>query len=605
MRSLCAKTALLLICLLFAFGVVHFTIHSLVIYPSFLELEQREAHHDAERLRSALQREFLFLDTTCKDWAFWDDSYDFVHSLSPTYIKSNLTPETLLSNRLNLISYLDPQGEVLWSSSYDWRADHPLSPLNLSYADLAALLPAAQRNRSGGISGLVMTSAGPLQIALRPILPSGGNAPARGLLVMGRLLDDAARAELAAQTLVPLSITPLQPAVPPGVTNLRRLSDSSSPLIEIKDSSTLTASFLFRDIFGSPALLVAADLPRDISYYGHRTSAFALYFFWGASGVLIVLLTLMLRHIILQPMKKLTALTQEIRQRRDFSLRIHMPQNDEVGLLAAAFNDLLDLVNRQTSELEVKNIALHEDAERRRQAEEALLKLDHMKNEFISAAAHELNTPLTAIMGYAELLTYPDTFGGFCEEERQEFLAEITGRGEALEKVISDLLDISHLESGQAIHLDLAAVNPQQLIERLLRCYRLLSPAHHFVAVCDASVPTALLIDEYRITQVLENLLSNAVKYSPQGGTIQLRCICSGENAAIIISDQGIGMNEEQLARVFEKFYRADASNTAVRGLGLGMSIVKRIIEAHSGQIEITSKPEVGTTVTITLPVTT
>ena len=118
----------------------------------------------------------------------------------------------------------------------------------------------------------------------------------------------------------------------------------------------------------------------------------------------------------------------------------------------------------------------------------------------------------------------------------------------------------------------------------------------------DKPIKPEMLIDRHRIRQVLENLLSNAVKYSPKGNEIVLRGHESDEGWVVQVADQGIGMNPEQLERIFDKFYRADASNTAIGGLGLGMSIARQIVQTHGGNIQVKSTEGEGTIVTVHLP---
>ena len=115
--------------------------------------------------------------------------------------------------------------------------------------------------------------------------------------------------------------------------------------------------------------------------------------------------------------------------------------------------------------------------------------------------------------------------------------------------------------------------------------------------------PIILFIDPGKIGQVLENLLSNAVKFSPAGGIIRVSGYRTDGEYEVTVADEGIGMEPEQAARIFDKFYRADASNTAVSGLGLGMSMVKSIVETHGGRIWVESRPGRGTEVHFTLPV--
>lgn len=229
--------------------------------------------------------------------------------------------------------------------------------------------------------------------------------------------------------------------------------------------------------------------------------------------------------------------------------------------------------------------------------------IERMKSEFISTAAHELNTPLSAIMGYAELLLATHDTGDFSESQKMDFLNEIYGRGEALSRIVDDLLDISRIEGGFDILLDLQCCDLKQLISRVVDYHRTHDHKHIYRLVLPKMTESIRMhLDSHRINQVLENLLSNASKYSPEGGYITVRGSVSAEGWEVDVKDQGIGMTPTQVERVFDKFFRADSSNTAVGGLGLGMNIAKQIVEAHGGTIAIHSKPRAGTKVTFRLP---
>jgi PAS domain S-box-containing protein len=236
-------------------------------------------------------------------------------------------------------------------------------------------------------------------------------------------------------------------------------------------------------------------------------------------------------------------------------------------------------------------------------AEKTMIEMDQMKSEFISTAAHELNTPLSAMLGFTELLLSTKKDGDFGEEQRLDFLNEIYDRGEALSHIIDDLLDISRIESGHTIALNLQETNFSELLIKIVEYHQHIDSGHILrLDLPEESEPTLLKIDRHRINQVIENLLSNAVKYSPEGKEIVLQGRIGPEGWEVRIIDQGIGMTQEQVDRVFDKFYRADASNTAIGGLGLGMSIVKQIVEVHGGSIRVESAEEKGTTVIFNLP---
>ncbi|PLY02211.1 MAG: hypothetical protein C0624_09125 [Desulfuromonas sp.] len=266
------------------------------------------------------------------------------------------------------------------------------------------------------------------------------------------------------------------------------------------------------------------------------------------------------------------------------------------GLLSAR---LLDIDNNN----EHSRLSIIRDITTEKSAERTLLQMDKMKSEFISSAAHELSTPLSAMMGYTEFLLFPEKFGDFPADQQKDFLNEIYDRGEALNQIIEDLLDISRIEQGMPITLDLQQTKLDDVLRKSIAHFKTRNPKHDYRLILpETDTATTLSIDRHRIRQVFENLLSNATKYTPEGKKILVELRSQQQNWIITVEDQGIGMTAEQLERVFDKFFRADASNTAVGGLGLGMSIARQIIEVHGGSIVLKSSPGEGTKAIVTLP---
>ncbi len=233
-------------------------------------------------------------------------------------------------------------------------------------------------------------------------------------------------------------------------------------------------------------------------------------------------------------------------------------------------------------------------------------EVDRMKTEFLSTVAHELRTPLTSIQGFSEILLTRD---GIKEEEKEECLSYINKQSVNLATLINDLLDISRIESGKVFTLNKTPCNIADIIKYTIPYFQTLSPKHSFeVVLPEESVE--LMVDKEKMGQVLENLLSNAVKYSPEGGSISVSAKRIEElegdekQSAIEISvaDTGMGMSPEQVEKIFDKFYRADASNTAIPGTGLGMNIVQCIVETHGGKVWVGSELGKGTTVKFTIP---
>jgi PAS domain S-box-containing protein len=226
-------------------------------------------------------------------------------------------------------------------------------------------------------------------------------------------------------------------------------------------------------------------------------------------------------------------------------------------------------------------------------------EVDRMKTEFISTAAHELRTPLTSIQGFSEILMTRDDLG---TEERNKFLSYINRQSVGLTNIINDLLDISRIESGRGFALNKVIYNTTGSIRNVIPYFQEQYKNHRF-EIIPLDSPLELYADKEKMEQVFKNLFSNAVKYSPNGGIIRVREELAGGDYVAKIEDNGVGMTSEQLEKVFDKFYRVDASDTGIEGTGLGMTIVKHIVEAHGGQISLESELGKGTTVTFTVPV--
>jgi PAS domain S-box-containing protein len=235
-------------------------------------------------------------------------------------------------------------------------------------------------------------------------------------------------------------------------------------------------------------------------------------------------------------------------------------------------------------------ITLLRDVSRERQ-------LDRMKSEFVSTAAHELRTPLTVIMGFSEVLL--DEQG--LASHQQEYLRIINDKAEVLQRLIDDLLDLGRVESGRMVHVEKSRCDLAEVIRQAITDFQLTHTRHRFAADLPGA-PVELEADPLRLAQILENLLGNAVKFSPAGSLIQLSCCQNGAVVEVSVRDQGVGMTPEQVGRVFEKFYRVDSTATSKQGLGLGMTIVKNIIDAHGGEIRVESWPGEGTEIVISLP---
>jgi len=227
-----------------------------------------------------------------------------------------------------------------------------------------------------------------------------------------------------------------------------------------------------------------------------------------------------------------------------------------------------------------------------------LQQSDRLKTEFITTAAHEFRTPLTSIQGYSEFLLGHDEIS---EKERKEFLTYIYERSKTMGSMVADLLDIVRIEAGQKLPLKCSPCTVGEVINQLKPYLKTMATSHNIQTKLDRE-DILVYVDKGRIGQVLENIVGNALKYSPEGSLVRIRGEQCLDFYRFTVSDLGIGMTSEQISKVFDKFYRVDTTNTAVSGVGMGMSIAKEIVESHNGEIRLESEPGRGTTVIFTVP---
>jgi hypothetical protein len=228
------------------------------------------------------------------------------------------------------------------------------------------------------------------------------------------------------------------------------------------------------------------------------------------------------------------------------------------------------------------------------------MQVEELKTNFLSLVTHDLKTPVARIQGLAEVLLMKAS--SRLLERDQETVRHIIDSTEELNRFISSILELTRVESTQ-IQLRLESKDPNQLIERSLETFRAPARAKNCKLECDLEPLFPIRLDPSLIQKVLNNLIDNAIKYSSFGSVIQLQSRDHGEWIEIKVRDQGVGMSEDELRQLFQKFYRAKNTTTArVGGSGLGLYLSKYFIEAHSGEVGVSSQLGHGSTFTIKLP---
>ena len=228
-----------------------------------------------------------------------------------------------------------------------------------------------------------------------------------------------------------------------------------------------------------------------------------------------------------------------------------------------------------------------------------LKQIDHMKNEFVSMVSHDLRSPLTAIMGYVELL---DRVGPI-NDQQKDFIRRVQESVHSVTALINDLLELGRIEAGISGQDDIVALDSvvKEAIDSI--SFQMGENKLNLETRIPAEVPL-IYGNPVRIRQMLDNLLGNALKYTPVDGDIEVSIVLEADQLLLKITDSGPGIPVADQPHIFEKFYRGSNVSTKVTGSGLGLAIVKSIVEAHNGRIWVNSVQGKGSTFTVVLPTT-
>jgi signal transduction histidine kinase len=228
-------------------------------------------------------------------------------------------------------------------------------------------------------------------------------------------------------------------------------------------------------------------------------------------------------------------------------------------------------------------------------------ELDEMKNDFVRMVSHELRAPLAAIQQQHSVIL--DGLAGELTEKQQELLTRAHAKIQGLLDLINDLLDLAKMEAGYG-QLEQVPLDLREILAEMVELLQAKAASQKLTLHLEVPADLPLIQADHRsMEEVFTNLICNAINYSPDGGEVRISAIPHRDYLEILVRDQGIGIEAEEISKIFDKFYRVKNPKTRqVIGTGLGLALVKGLIEAHRGSVEVESEVGVGTTFRIKLP---
>ncbi|MFY1111678.1 MAG: CHASE4 domain-containing protein [Methanosarcinaceae archaeon] len=679
-----------------------------ILLSSFQDLEKEDTLKNVEWVQNAVETQYDYLDHIARDWGYWDDTYEFVQTLDPEYIDSNLGNESMLDLEVNIFLFVNASGDIVYSKYVNLNTGEAV-PLPGGVEEMIKDGPFLAESENDSVRGVVLFDEMPVLLASRSILRSDHEGPVEGTLILGRCLDDEFVGSIEDVTRSSLLVSRVDREM---TSDFHAVFPETSDKVVILPSGedTISAYFVLDGVDGKPVVMIRQDLSRDLYAHGQKI-LYYLYFLLLATGIVMGMGSkILLDSLFISRLGEIDDFVDRVRKEKDLSKRLKIKGEDELYRLSAGINGMLDDISLAGKEIKTRDtekrtildslnemlifldtdfrvvwankaalrhmgvklddalgfrqqeatgisgrvfraLELEEtlsgrtksgefaspdgklwfiqaipvkdeagkiigiletclDITERKKAEKFLHEKElaetasRTKSEFLANMSHELRTPLNSIIGFSDLLI--EQLFGELNEKQLRYVNNISKNGKHLLSLINDLLDFSKIEAGK-MELNYEEFSLQ---ETLAEIKSLMSPIASEKEIeinidVDPKIPE-IRADRNKFIQVMENLLSNAIKFSPRKGTIEVNGALKGNMVWIGVRDKGIGIEKEGRERLFKPFSQIDSfAAKKYQGTGLGLVLVKKIVQLHGGHVWFESEAGKGSTFGFSIPLKT
>jgi two-component system, NtrC family, sensor kinase len=560
-----------------------------IVMPSFAGLERSDAYTAMRRISYALDQELERLAVSATDWGNWAETYAFVRDHNSGYIEDNLTKIALRELGVNAFLIVDESGHVVQARELDLESDEPLG---LGLTKLHALpedFPWRGNLRDGRpAQGLLHTNRGILMLAASPVLDGHGHGPARGLVILGRLLTTPVLRRIGAQAQAALLMVPPAPG------------ERGERVVETEAVTRVYRTF--DDIYGRPLMALRVDIPRVITQRGFAAVHIASAYLLGAALLVLVLLIVALNRMILTPLAAVTRHAVAVGKDQDLSTRLDIPSRDEIGVLARELDRMVERLARSRTQLVdqsyqagfaelargvlhnlgnamtpigVRLANLHERL-RLAPADDAVAAVDELREESADPA-RRADLEQFVRLACRELA---HTVGGARED-----VAVIGRQASAVQAALAEQMRAARNEH---------VVEPVRLTELVAQTLEIVPDACRQRLRVDADETLSRLgvvrVARTVLRLILQNLIINAADAVRDAGKTQGVLRVSAEivqeadrpQLHLRCADDGIGISPQNLERVFEKGFSTKSRET---NQGIGLHWCANAINALGGRI--------------------
>jgi sensor domain CHASE-containing protein len=602
------KVTVLVASLFVILGVAEILVAQRVLLPSFADLERGNAHIAMRRIRNALDLATDRLALSATDWGNWADTYRFVQDHNQAFVTDNITQVALRELNVNTMLVVDHDGNYVLASELDLNSDKPLNLDFVTRKTLPADFPWRANLRDGvPAKGFVQTNRGILMMAAAPILNGTGQGPARGMVIMGRLLASAEIARIGSQAQVQVSMA------------AQRNERVAEHLVE-SDSVT----HVYRsvdDVYGQPIMTLRVDVPREITQRGDSAVQYASAYSLVAAVVVLILLVVILNRVVLTPLARVTRHAVAMGAGEDLTRRLDFNSKDEIGVLAHEFDAMVDRV-----------------AESRRAVVDQSFQAGFA--ELAKGVLHNLGNAMTPIG--VRLSRLRDRLRAAPTENAEQAVAELASAttDPARRADLEEFVRLACTELAQAVkaaEIDVAVMSRQTSIvqaalteqlqaarnEHVIEAVRLPeliaqsleivpeSCRQRLMVATDDSLKKVGVVNIARtvLRLILQNLIINAADAVREAGkdkgvlhvAAEIVREANGEQLHLQCKDDGIGIAANNLERVFEKGFSTKSKAT---NYGIGLHWCANAIGALGGRLWAASEgPGRGASMHLMVPI--
>ena len=633
--SLRTRIVLIVALVAVAFSAGGYAFQRWLVYEQILEIERKAAIDDLRRCEDAVDREIEHLVVFCADWAAWDDMYDYFDDRNSEFFTANLTDSSMANVRCDAEWLVALDGTVLFANARQSETHEPLSFPEVAGERFPLDHPLLRpRALDEPVSGIVRTSHGPLLIASRQVVTSELTGPARGWFVGSRLLTPAALALLSEQTHVRFEAWQVDdPARDPASDHVLAAAQdvapgprgAHDPRIDDADDDTLHVYGHLDDLSGRPAVVLRADVPRDISKRGADSMRLTALSVVAAGVGMVAVLLVLLGATIVTPLRRLSAHAVRIGRSDDLRARSGIVRGDEIGALAGAFDDMVGRLSDSRSRLA--------DAARRAGVADMARGVLHNVGNLLTGvsvsaaavAAANRTSRVDGVLRGADLVAeHRDDLARFLAEDPRGrmlpgYLAQAAAACRQERSAVSD--EIETLQRGVSAVTEIVArqlefaVGPsiaerQELETAVAGAIALVEPGlrrQSVALVRQVEAGREVVVDRMKLTQVLVNLLTNAgeavASTDPARRRVVVRASVDAAGSAdsrirIAVEDTGCGIAPDDVGRVFESGF-----STKGPGRGLGLHYCAVAVGEMGGALHAASDgPGAGAVFTLDLP---